>query len=84
MSAPRPFVLMKCPCCGWVHAAVPLEVALRNADSPEQLARYYECFRCAMPTSTFVPAKPEDAPQGCRLQPVVLGKPPTGGPSHAS
>lgn len=64
---------------------------MRSASSPEHLARYYRCYQCASPTSAFVPANPEDAPQGCTLQPVVLGEPPmslkgdaeAGGQSHA-
>lgn len=76
MSAQRPYAEVKCPRCGWVHAAVRLEDAMLDASSPEKLAPYYRCFRCAMPTSAFVPAQPEDAPLGCTLQTVVLGEPP--------
>lgn len=76
MSPLRPYVEVKCPRCGWVHAAVSLEAAMLNATSPEHRARYYRCYRCAAPTSTFVAAGPEDAPLGCTLQPVVIGEPP--------
>jgi hypothetical protein len=64
---------VKCPRCGWVHAAVPLGAVLDNADS-DLLIRYFRCFRCGTSSSTFVPAAPGDAPAGCTLQPVVIAE----------
>jgi len=74
-DSPR-YVEVKCPRCSWVHASVPLSAVLSDADSPQHLARYFRCFRCGSPTSSFVPAKAEDAPPGCTLQPVVVGESP--------
>jgi hypothetical protein len=71
-DSPR-YVEVKCPKCFWVHASVPLSTVLSEADSPQQLARYFRCFNCSSPTSSFVPARPEDAPTGCTLQVVVVG-----------
>jgi len=58
----------KCPKCGWVHAAIPPEVAKQNP----QYCGYHSCFNCNHPAWSFVPAKPGDAPEGCTLQPVVV------------
>ncbi len=67
---------VKCAECGWVHASISMATALANSDSHEQLARYFQCYRCNSPSSAFVPACPEDAPSGCSLQPVVVRKVP--------
>jgi DNA-directed RNA polymerase subunit RPC12/RpoP len=58
----------KCGRCGWVHAAIPLYAL--PADTA--LARYLSCFNCSAPTADFVPAGPDDAPDGCSLQPVIV------------
>lgn len=71
MNASLPYKEVKCPRCSWVHASVPMSMV--EADSSEELERYFRCFQCGAPTSSFVAAGPEDAPQGCSLQPVVVG-----------
>lgn len=59
----------KCPRCGWVHAAVPLQVARQN---PEVTARYLRCFRCGESSSSFVPAETGDVPKGSTIQGVYV------------
>lgn len=76
MTDSQAYVEVKCPTCSWVHASVPLSFVLPDAESPEQLARYFRCFRCGTPSSSFIPSRPEDAPVGCTLQVVVIGDPP--------
>lgn len=76
MTDSPPYVEVKCPLCSWVHASVTLSTILSDVGSPEQLARYFRCFRCGSPTEAFVPAQPEDAPLGCTLQLVVVGEAP--------
>ena len=66
------FSEVKCPKCGWVHVAIPMDVARENSDTDEDLERYLKCFRCGEPTLDFVPALEGDAPMGCPLQTVVL------------
>jgi rubredoxin len=66
------FSEVKCPKCGWVHVAIPMDVARENSDTDEDLERYLKCFRCGAPTLGFVPALEGDAPMGCTLQAVVL------------
>ena len=66
------FPEVKCPKCGWVHVAIPMEVARENSDTDEDMGRYLKCFRCGEPTFDFVPALEGDAPVGCTLQAVVL------------
>lgn len=75
---------VKCPGCGWVHAAIPLhhaEQTVRDENAERQRAgaeataavsRYFRCFRCGGDTRAFVPATEADAPNGCTLQPVVI------------
>lgn len=70
------YVEVKCPTCSWVPASVPLSAVLSDADSPEQLARYFRCFRCTTPSRSLVSALPEDAPVGCTLQVVVIEEAP--------
>lgn len=76
MTDVPPYVEVKCPICSWVHASIPLNTAMSNTDSPQELARYFRCFHCGHPTRFFVAARPEDAPSGCTLQPVVVGDAP--------
>lgn len=58
----------KCNKCGWVHAAIPPAVAQQSTDYDG----YYKCFRCGTPSDAFVPAKEDDAPEGCTIQAVVV------------
>ena len=74
----------KCGLCGWVHAAIPYEVAqasvesanasaaLRGAPERASMEAYFRCYRCGASTECFVPAKPDDAPAGSTIQAVVL------------
>lgn len=74
----------KCPRCGGVHAAIPLQeaqeqvqsanawLASNNEPETEDLARYMRCSRCGAPLTDSVPAQPDDAPDGCTIQPVVV------------
>ena len=74
----------KCPRCGWVHAAIPLQVAQEQVQSAnvwlasksepqtETIERYMRCFRCGAPTADFIPALPHDAPTGSTIQGVVV------------
>ena len=66
------FSEVKCPKCGWVHVAIPMDVARENSDTDEDLERYLKCFRFGAPTFGFVPALEGDATMGCTLQAVVL------------
>lgn len=66
------FPEVKCPKCGWVHVAIPIDVARENSDTDDDMERYFKCFRCGAPTLGFVPALEGDAPMGCTLQAVVL------------
>lgn len=78
------FKTMKCPACGWCHAAIPLadaEKSVRDGNAyqaskgePENVSIdwYLKCFRCGAPTSNFVPAMPGDVPPLATLQPVVV------------
>jgi len=66
------FSEFKCPKYGWVHVAIPMDVARANSDTDEDLERYLKCFRCGVPTLGFVPALEGDAPVGCTSQAVVL------------
>jgi len=50
------FPEVKCPKCGWVHVAIPMDVARENSDTDEDLDRYLKCFRCGVPTLGFFPA----------------------------
>ncbi len=38
---------------------------------PASLERYKRCCRCGTPAASFVPAVPDDAPDGCTLQVVI-------------
>lgn len=58
----------KCPQCGWVHAAIPQHAVPADVE----ISNYLRCFNCRAPTSGFVPAGVDDAPDGCSLQPVVV------------
>lgn len=58
----------KCPKCGWVHAAIPLQAVPAEGD----MERYLRCFNCRAHTSGFVPAGADDAPDGCTLQPALV------------
>lgn len=58
----------KCARCGWVHAAIPRSAVPMDADLPS----YQRCFNCGALSSCFVPAVPDDAPDGCSLQPAVV------------
>jgi DNA-directed RNA polymerase subunit RPC12/RpoP len=58
----------KCNKCGWVHAAISMHAVPRG----QTLDRYLRCFNCGILAFNFVPAEPEDAPDGCTLQPVVI------------
>ena len=74
----------KCPKCGWVHAAIPLEVAheqvqrandwhvSKGESQTADVARYLRCFRCGASTADFVPAQPGEAPTGSTIQGVVV------------
>ena len=66
------FPEVKCLKCGWVHVAIPMDVAREHSDTEDDMQRYLECFRCGAPTFDFVPALEGDAPVGCTLQAVVL------------
>lgn len=57
---------VKCPSCGWVHAAIPL-----SSVPPEHLESYLSCAHCGAPSREFVPAGRYDAPLGCMLTPVL-------------
>jgi DNA-directed RNA polymerase subunit RPC12/RpoP len=61
---------LKCARCGWVHMAVPAQVARASGGDVE---RYLRCYRCGAPSEEFVPALADDAPTGCTLQPCVVG-----------
>ena len=76
MTNSLPFTEMKCPACGWVHAAVPLSAVISDVGSPEEFARLFRCFNCGCPTESFMPAQPEDSSEGCTLQVVVVGEAP--------
>lgn len=77
---------VKCPKCAWVHIAIPrhhAEQAVLDANSEHRHAgrpaaetteRYLRCFRCGQSTLAFTLAGPDDAPDGCTLQPVVVGE----------
>jgi hypothetical protein len=62
----------KCPRCGWVHVALTKEHAQATCDNWMSLQC---CFNCKRPAVGFLPAGPDDAPDGCTLQPVVLWHP---------
>ena len=70
-----------CPACGRVHMRISRQYAeecIRDANkfvkhgTPWDIDRYLRCFGCGRPTSTFVPAKPDDAPAGVTLTPCVI------------
>lgn len=81
MSMPKTY---KCPACGWVHVAIPLEdaeagvrsgnayAAAQGEPQKESIDRYLKCFRCGADSSTFVPAKDRDVPAGSTIQSVVV------------
>lgn len=83
-AARQVVVEVKCPRCGWVHAAIPLHHAEQtvrdeNADrmraglkATATVSRYLKCFRCGGDTGSFLPATEGDAPDGCTLEPVVV------------
>ena len=60
---------VKCPKCGWVHVAIPAQVARESGDDFE---RYLRCFRCGADSAGFVPAGEADAPLGATLQACVV------------
>jgi rubredoxin len=66
------FSEVKCSKCGWIHVAIPMDVARENSDTDDDLEQYFNCFRCGEPTFDFVPALEGDAPMRCTLQAVVL------------
>ncbi|EKD98133.1 MAG: hypothetical protein ACD_23C00569G0004 [uncultured bacterium] len=66
---------VKCPKCGWVHVAIPMEVAREHSHTDDDMQRYFECFRCGAPALDFLAALEGDAPVGCTLQAVVLTGP---------
>ncbi len=75
---------LKCSRCGWVHAGVSLAVAQgwvaeanldnvsKGAPADASIEQYQRCFQCRASHETFVPARPDDAPTGATLQPVVI------------
>ena len=63
---------VKCPRCGWVHFVLPLKEAKQDCPTDEALEDLKRCFNCHGPAVGFTPAKPEDSPVGCTLQPIVL------------
>ena len=73
-----PFQEVRCPKCGWVHLAVPAEVARGHAPEPENYARYLSCRSCGADSATFVPAGPNDAPIGATMQGCVIERPTQG------
>jgi len=76
MTNSPPIFEVKCPVCGWVHASVPLSSVVSDAQSQDELARFFRCFQCGCPSKKFIPAQPDDAQVGSTLQPVVIGDAP--------
>ena len=72
----------RCPRCGRVHLRISREdaesaVAMANqrlqpSDQPASIEQYLHCFGCGAPASTFVPACPDDAPDGVTLTLCVV------------
>jgi hypothetical protein len=44
---------------------------LKDMLKPSSLERYKRCFRGGTPASSFLPAAPDDAPDGCTMQVVI-------------
>ena len=77
-------ISVKCPNCGWVHAAISIKEAhaavnVANKypatdETPRRatLAPYLRCFRCGRSSSQFVLAQPGDAPTGSTIQGVTV------------
>jgi hypothetical protein len=57
---------VKCPSCGWVHAAIPL-----SSVPPEHLESYLNGGHCGAPSRDFVPSGRDDAPLGWMVPPVL-------------
>jgi len=72
----------RCPRCGRVHlrishsdaqsAVASYNRGLQPGDQPASIEHYLRCFGCGAPASTFVPAGPEDAPEGVTLTVCVV------------
>jgi rubredoxin len=74
----------KCPMCGWVHSAIPLDAAQEQVNcvnewyaskgepATENIAHYMSCFQCGASAADFVRAKPGDAPIGSTIQAAVV------------
>ncbi|MFM1907425.1 MAG: hypothetical protein RLZZ591_1102 [Pseudomonadota bacterium] len=58
----------KCNKCGWVHAALPLEVVRQQAAE----GKYAKCFRCGAPSAGLVPAQEGDVQRGATIQGVYV------------
>lgn len=56
-----------CMQCGWVHIAVNQKQA--NAEGWGNVPK--ECFSCGAPHTQMCPAKEDDCPDGCTLQPIL-------------
>lgn len=52
-------------------ATLSLEAQADFGGKPTSLERYKRCFRCGTPASSFLPATPDDAPDGCTMQVVI-------------
>lgn len=74
---------VKCPNCGWVHAAISMEEARAAVDvanaypakgTPKRATLFpcLRCFRCGRSSSQFVLAQPGDAPTGSTIQGVTV------------
>lgn len=62
----------KCPRCGGVHAAVPLDVAQRHEATVADYESFFRCFNCGAPSHEFVPAQDSDCMTGVTIQCVVV------------
>jgi phage FluMu protein Com len=64
---------VKCPKCGRVHVAIPVEVARQYASNDDEaLARYFKCIRFDAPTHDFLQSQPGDVPVSATLHAEVL------------
>lgn len=72
----------RCPRCGRVHlrisrkdaesAVASLNRRLEPGDQPAHIEHFLHCFGCGAPASAFVPAGPDDAPDGVTLTLCVV------------
>lgn len=72
----------RCPRCGRVHLrvsradaesmVVSINRRLQPEDQPACIDQFLRCFGCGAPTSSFVPAGPDDAPDGVTLTLCVV------------